>query len=91
MKKYESFHEFERDYNETRDRLCKLGKVTIEQLNNLLTDNDVYLLIIGKTLNFGRDFESSMDNALVHCENMQKARQIFILDAIKPDIEENLF
>ena len=67
-------NKFKEDYNNLREKAVK-NKITDL---NLLSDYELFILIIAKTLNFGRNFKGSVKNSLIHLEDRKTAIKLFM-------------
>jgi hypothetical protein len=66
-------NEFRREYNSLRSRAIAQNITNL----SVLSDYELFLWIIANTLNYGRDFKSSVNNALSHLEDRQNAIKVF--------------
>ena len=65
--------QFIKDYEILREKAIR------ENITNLnkLTDYELFLFITAKTINFGRTFNDSVTNALIHLENRENTIKLF--------------
>lgn len=58
------------------NRICEKHLPLKSTLSDL-TDQELFIWIAGKTYRFGRPFDKSIENALIHMENKAKAIKSF--------------
>ena len=68
-----------KEYNDLRDMCQNKPAMPAKEFLAGLTDHELTVFIAGKTYRFGRDFQSSWDNALSHMKNRQQANLLWQL------------
>jgi hypothetical protein len=66
----------EQDLVNKYNQVCKAHQKK-ESLLKDLTDSELLIWIAGQTYKFGRDWESSVSNAMYHLRNRTKAEKMF--------------
>ena len=66
----------EKDLIDKYNKLCDKSLAKNHTLKDL-TDDELFLLIAGKTFSFGRSLEKSIENASCHLEDRDNAKKCF--------------
>ena len=66
-----------KEYNELRDKALAAPNTNGREYLQSFSDHDLKVFIAGKTMQHGRDFKGSWENATIHMKNRDRAIKSF--------------
>jgi hypothetical protein len=71
-----------KEFNKLRKQALSQPKINAKEYLTSLSDYELKVFICGKTMRFGRDFQSSWKNACLHLKDREKAIKLFASQSI---------